>query len=178
MYTLRCYTIGIPCNTAHISPIHEEIDNLLQKNSITDINFFHMIEELAYYLIQNNINTVGLLATKGTYASQLYENVLRKYNIELPYNEEKRELVHESIYNPKYGIKSYSFPPSKEASTILRDSAQELCNNHGVQAIIMGCTEIPIALSQNMLDGLLIDATDVLAKVLVRHSNPDKLLSI
>ncbi len=177
LYGLGCYTVGIPCNTAHIAPIHEEIDSLLQKHTMSDMRFVHMIEEVAEYLVQNSIYRVGLLATKGTYASKLYSDILKKYDIELCVpNEKKKELVHQSIYNAAYGIKAQSSPPSQEARMILQQVSKDLQDEYTVQAIIMGCTEIPVVLFQNMVDTLLIDATDVLAKALIRYSNPEKLI--
>ena len=47
----------------------------------------------------------------------------------------------------------------------------------GVEAIILGCTEIPLALSDDQIKGVpLIDATKVLALALILEALPEKLL--
>ena len=41
----------------------------------------------------------------------------------------------------------------------------------GAEAIILGCTEIPLAIHQNKIENsLIIDATEVLAKALIKAS--------
>ena len=42
----------------------------------------------------------------------------------------------------------------------------------GAEAIILGCTEIPLAIHQtNIENSLIIDATEILAKSLIAASN-------
>ena len=56
----------------------------------------------------------------------------------------------------------------------LADAAGRLAGN--ADAIILGCTEIPLALPEKELGGVpLIDATDILALELVRAFAPEKL---
>ena len=56
----------------------------------------------------------------------------------------------------------------------LTDAAGRLAGN--ADAIILGCTEIPLALPEKELGGVpLIDATDILARELVRAFAPEKL---
>lgn len=50
------------------------------------------------------------------------------------------------------------------------------CLAGNADAIILGCTEIPLALPEKELGGVpLIDATDILALELVRAFAPEKL---
>ena len=45
------------------------------------------------------------------------------------------------------------------------------------EVIILGCTEIPHALTQNEINGIpLIDSTKIIARALIIESSPDKLL--
>ena len=49
-------------------------------------------------------------------------------------------------------------------------------HEQGAEALILGCTEIPLALTEKSLFGVpLIDATNVLAEALVRAFAPEKL---
>lgn len=46
----------------------------------------------------------------------------------------------------------------------------------GAQALILGCTEIPIAIPEQLLqDVVAIDPTFVLARALINQADPDKL---
>ncbi|MFQ9492117.1 MAG: aspartate/glutamate racemase family protein [Bilophila wadsworthia] len=63
---------------------------------------------------------------------------------------------------------------TERARADLLDEARRLAGN--ADAIILGCTEIPLALPEKELGGVpLIDATDILARELVRAFAPEKL---
>ncbi len=112
-----------------------------------------------------------MLATNGTYGSKVYDYYLNRFGVESIYPDEKSqfELVHPSIYDTEYGIKAQSNPVSERSLTDLLYVADELVKN-GAEALILGCTEIPLALTGNTVYGVpAIDASDVLAKALVRE---------
>ena len=49
----------------------------------------------------------------------------------------------------------------------------------GAEAIILGCTELPLAFSEPTAAGLpLIDPTLILARALIREANPAKLKEV
>ena len=52
----------------------------------------------------------------------------------------------------------------------------QLIVDRGAEAIIAGCTEIPLVLDQKAVDVPLISSTDVLAEETVRHACGDKPL--
>ena len=50
-------------------------------------------------------------------------------------------------------------------------------DNKGADIIIMGCTEIPLALKNNKINGKpLIDSTKILARALILKLSPEKLI--
>ena len=163
------YFIGLPCNTAHVPEILDIVIESLPEGC----RLINMIEEVGGY-IQNNhkgITRVGVLATNGTYGSKVYDYYLNRFGVESIYPDEKSqfELVHPSIYDTEYGIKAQSNPVSERSLTDLLYVADELVKN-GAEALILGCTEIPLALTGNTVYGVpAIDASDVLAKALVRE---------
>lgn len=179
LYDLQCYVIGIPCNSTHIPSIRNFIDSTLKNKYADTINVLHMVKEVAIYLHSRKIYTVGLLATKGTYQSKIYQDILGEYGIRVvvPKTDEQIERIHDSIYNTEYGIKSNVslFLGNQKANNILREESNALMSEN-IDGIVMGCTEIPLALSQEMVDTPLFDATDILAQALLYKSNPDKLL--
>ena len=46
----------------------------------------------------------------------------------------------------------------------------------GAEAVVLGCTEIPLAITERRIDdAVIIDPTLVLARALIRKANPAKL---
>jgi len=174
---LGARVIGIPCNTMHAKKIFGTIQSLLhQKNS--KVLLLNMIEEVIRFIISNHpeMRKVGILSTKGTYKSGVYEDALHKNVLEpvLP-DVALQDSIHEAIYNPDYGIKAVSRPVSNYAREILNKGIQHL-EEKGAKGIVLGCTEIAFALTEKDSEGLkLFDATRILARALIRETYPEKL---
>jgi aspartate racemase len=174
---LGARVIGIPCNTMHATKIFGTTQSLLyQKNS--KVHLLNMIEEVIRFIISNHpeMRKIGVLSTKGTYKSEVYDSELRKNGLEpvLP-DVALQDSIHDAIYNPEYGIKAVSRPVSDYASEILNQGIQHL-EKKGAQGIVLGCTEIAFALTEKELEGLkLFDATRILARALIRETYPEKL---
>ena len=97
---------------------------------------------------------------------------LEKYGIKLiePSKEIQELFVHPSIYSKQYGIKSFSNPVNKKAKNNVITAATYL-SRKGAEAIVLGCTELPLAINQKKVEqSLIIDATEILAKALIRQS--------
>jgi len=150
--------IIIPCNTAHyfLSSIQESVK----------IPILNMIEETAKETQKKipSIKKVGLLASIGTYETEIYHQQFKKFNIEIIYPEEKdKEEVMKVIYVVKAG------DLSEEVKKNILKIAQKLIDK-GAEAIIAGCTEIPLILKERDITVPLIDPTQVLAKVAVQKA--------
>jgi len=169
--------IGIPCNTSHVPLIFDKIISLINGSGL-DIELLNMIEETKKHIIEkfNNIKKVGLLATLGTYHSMVYQKTFTASDSPeiLTPGESCKEKVHNAIYDKSYGIKAYSNPVTEKAVNELKDVI-EILKKKGAQAIIMGCTEIPLALNYKITDIPLIDPTNVLARALIKRADESKL---
>lgn len=176
LISLGASTLIVPCNTAHAPPIFDVLKMKLH-DSHPEVTLLHMIEETAKHIGERfrERTTVGLLATKGTHALKTYPNALLAYpHITLiEPSKESRERVHDAIYNPRYGIKAQA-PVSKEALAILLEEAHTL-HERGAKALILGCTELPLALTKETISLPLIDPTVVLARSAIEHTEPAKL---
>lgn len=173
---LQCKVIGIPCNSAHIPCIREPLEQMIQESNFSgDIELLHLVKEVGLHLKARGIQRPGLLATTGTVKSGLYKDVLEKMGIQVivPATDEQVHKVHDSIYNPEYGIKSTSSVTDASRSILLEETAH--LKQAGAECIILGCTELPLALTQDMVDITLLDVTDILARALIQKSNPSKL---
>src|SRR6056297_302659 len=148
---------AMPCNTAHYyyNEVKKEIEGEL----------IHMMDEVAYHIKDKYpaVKKVGILATSGTLETKLYHKALERMRLEVVEPKDNAQLeVMEAIYAP-WGIKAGKY---KEAKTVLKRVSQKLITD-GADLIIMGCTEIPLALDRADVQVELLDATQVLANAVV-----------
>jgi aspartate racemase len=150
--------IVIPCNTAHyfLSSIQKSVN----------IPVLNMIEETAKETKKRipQIKKVGLLASIGVYKSEIYHQHFKKFNIEVISPEEKgKEEVMKVIYAVKAG------DLSDEIKKDVLKITQKLIDK-GAEAIIAGCTEIPLILKEGDVSVPLIDPTQILARIAVQKA--------
>ncbi len=151
--------IAIPCNT-----VHYYIDDLRKNTSVPVLD---MIWETANYISRQfpKMQKLGLLATTGTIKTQLYQRKLKSMEVLLPDRESQKELM-EIIYGDR-GIKlGFTQEPTRRRTLSI---AQPLVA-HGAEAIILGCTELPLVLSEQDISVPLIDPLQILAMAVVREA--------
>jgi aspartate racemase len=139
-----------------------------------------MIQEVGRFLHEHYpvVETIGVLSTTGTYRAQIYPQVLEPlgFTVVVPDETMQVDLIHPAIYDPVYGIKANG-GATETAVSHLQTGAQAL-KTQGAQALILGCTEIPLAMQTSTVDGMIaIDPTRILARALIRESNGAKLKS-
>jgi len=162
--------VGIPCNTAHTPVIFNEILERIPGN----IKLLNMIEEVGRHISNEypEIRRAGILGTNGTYLSKVYTDILSVFNIDAIYPEESKQksLVHPAIYDMSYGIKAFSDPVTDKSRNDLLEVASSLVSQ-GSEAIILGCTEIPLAIPETSIEqSIVIDSVSILAKALIENS--------
>jgi len=151
--------IAIPCNTAH--HYYRE----LQESTKTTI--INMISETAAYIHRNfpDIKKIGLLATTGTIKAGIYHTVITRMEIITP-DESAQETVMNAICGEQ-GIKA-GCTQGKPKRDILE--VAKMLINRGAEAIMAGCTEVSLVLSQNDLPVPLIDPLQILAEAVIREA--------
>lgn len=168
--------VAIPCNTAHAPQIFDVVKEELQKKGCK-VKLLNLIEETANYIkeTQGNI-AVGVLSTTGTKNTGLYRLILQQNNLQAVEPDDKtQETVHAAIYDEKYGIKAISSPVTNRARQELITAIGGL-KQQGAQAVVLGCTELPLALPEKENDGIpLIDPNRILARALIKAIAPEKL---
>jgi aspartate racemase len=168
---------GIPCNTAHAPAIFAVIAEGV-KRFAQPLKLLNMITEVADYLqtATPRCQTVGVLATTGTVQARVYAQVLepRGFRVLVPASVVQETAVHRAIYDPNDGIKARG--ATTWAREKLLEGAADL-QRQDAQAIILGCTEIPLVLTEAAIGGTpLIDPTLILARALIREVAPERLL--
>ncbi len=164
--------VGIPCNTAHAPKIFNVIlDELKRKNS--KVQIVHMIDEVARFIHEEypEINQVGVLSTLGTRESGIYDDCLAQNGLNIvPPDEMTLEKIHDAIYS----IKAKSNPVDESTRQKLSESIDFL-SAKGAEAVILGCTELPLAYDCTDKHLVIIDPAMVLARALIREFDPAKL---
>ena len=170
--------IGMPCNTAHSPRILDVALERLRETGL-DVTFVSIIESAVKHVrsLCPSGGRIGLMGTVATLQTRLYQNALEQAGLEpvLP-DEEDCVLVQRAISDPEFGIKAFSDPVSSRARRILLDTTRRLVEEKNVDVILLGCTEIPVAVTESRLwDTPVVDATSVLARELIRASCPERL---
>ena len=166
------------CNTAHAGPIFELTQDLLRKRSI-ELRILHLVQETVAYIRKNHpqIQRVGILGTQGTYQTGLYDQALEEAGLEAicPDPVIREQDIHQALYSPVFGIKVCADPVSEEASSRVRSAIRHL-QHLGAGAIILGCTELPLAVKEQQIDGIpILDPARIIAEKLILETYPDKL---
>lgn len=148
--------IIMPCNTAHYF--------LPRLQALTDVPFLSMLEATARACrLQFPGGTAAVLATKGTLAAGLYQQVLAAESVPcLVPGPAEQDALMRVIYD---GVKAGRPPEDYRADmeTVLsRLSAQ------GAGYFILGCTELPLAVQALALAVPAVDPTTELAKAAIR----------
>ncbi len=168
--------VGVPCNTFHAPVIYEQFALELRQFG-PGLQLVHMLEESIGLIRQRTpaATTVGLMSTTGTRRSGVWRRLLEgsAYKV-LEVEESRQEELHEAIYHHEWGLKAVS-PASETARRRFAAYSRELIDA-GAEALILGCTEIPLALPGLELDGVpLIDPVMALARGMITAADPDKL---
>jgi len=156
--------ILIPCNTAHFFvPMIKPQVNVPILNMIT-ITGEWITDRIQY---QDQLTKIGLLSTKGTINSNIYPKFLKIFNFQLvtPSSTIQNEIMN-IIYD---GIKKSG--PSPRLKEKFLELLQIFRKDHGVDWVILGCTELPLLFldeSQSLDDLHLIDPMEILAKKAVK----------
>ena len=129
----NCKFIVIPCNTAHYW-----YDDLKKKIKIPIINMPYEVFKVTKKTCHKN-SKIGLLATEGTLKTGVYNKIFDKdYNLEFPTESLQKNCVNKAIKLVKMGN-------VKLAEKTIRPAIQYLLNQK-CKKIILGCTELPIAI--------------------------------
>ena len=128
-----CKFIVIPCNTAHYW-----YADLKKKIDIPIINMPREVFLHTKRICKKN-SKIGLLATEGTLKTKIYEKLFKhEYNLITPLTDLQIKSVNKTIRHVKMGNIKLAEKTIKPAISYL---IKQKCKK-----IILGCTELPIAI--------------------------------
>jgi aspartate racemase len=146
-----------PANTAH------EAFDLMRPRS--PIPWLHIVEVLGEAAREKGCSKLGVLGTKFLMEGRVYSEVLSNWDIDVVVPKpEQRERINDFIYDEL--VKGILKPSTKE---YFREVVTELADA-GCDAVVMGCTEIPLILKPEDTEVPLLDSTRLLAKAALNES--------
>jgi aspartate racemase len=129
----KCKFIVIPCNTAHYW-----YDDLRKKINLPIINMPKEVFNQTKKKCKKK-SSIGLLATEGTLKTGVYNRFFDKdYNLIFPNSIIQKKSVNQAIKLVKMGN-------VKKANQIINPAIRYLIKKK-CKKIILGCTELPIAI--------------------------------
>lgn len=145
--------IAIACNTGHL------FANVI--TSRCHAPFVSMIEEVAQSVGRAGVKKVGLLASPTTIRTRLYASELERRHIVCvePSPEQAREL--EKIIRAVLAGKA-----TADHSAKLLAIAESLVEQ-GAEAVILGCTELPLVFPKDKTNIRAFDSLDIVAERLI-----------
>ncbi|NNK87837.1 MAG: aspartate/glutamate racemase family protein [Flavobacteriaceae bacterium] len=121
------------------------------------IPFLHIARATAEQIVRQKLSKILLLGTKFTMEQDFFKDYLRQYfNIEviIP-SEDDRSKVHEIIYSELVQGKILDFS-RREFQRIIK-----LSESAGAEGVILGCTEIPLLITQEDVSIPTFDTTQI-----------------
>ncbi|HTA27320.1 MAG TPA: aspartate/glutamate racemase family protein [Bacteroidia bacterium] len=114
---------------------------------------------------KQGLKKVGLLGTKATMEMDFYKDILKKQGIETIVPEAfDRHYIHEKIFS-ELGRDIIKMETKAGYINIINKLLRQ-----GAEGIILGCTEIPLLISQNDCSYPLFDTTVIHAKAAVEFA--------
>jgi aspartate racemase len=144
-------------NTAHI--VFDEV------NRQSPLPLISLVEETCKDAKAKNCRSVVIFGTAFTMSSGLYTDAFAKYGIKafVP-TEDEQAAIHNIIFpNLQEGIVLL-----EEKATMLR-IANRMLSETKADALILGCTELPLIIQENDLATLLLDTTKIHIEAILNY---------
>jgi aspartate racemase len=151
-----CIIIG--ANTAHY--FYKYVKDAVH------IPVLHIIEETVKETTARmpNVTTVGVLATSGAMKTGIFQKQFESVGIRtLGIPEDFQQKIQKSVFSFKYDGQT-----SKNVAMMV-EVGKFLIKN-GAEALILGCTEIPLILRDKSFTVPMIDPNEVIARVAVKFA--------
>ena len=149
--------LAIASNTVHL--LAEEVAQLCQEHGVV---FLSMLDAVAAYCKESGFASVGLLASPVTLQSSMYDTALMRRNLTVikPNEQTYSEL---GCIIKKVIADTVSDTDIKTFQTVCTEVSKK------ADAVILGCTELPILAAHIHVEVPSIDTSSVLADVLLRN---------
>jgi len=142
--------------------IHQAYDIMISKSPIP---WLHIAEVVGEEAKQKRFKHLGILGTKYLMNSPVYPNALKKLGIttEIPQVSDQEKIdriIFEELVNGIF---------TEESRRAYNKVIQKLAKN-GCNAVVLGCTEIPLLIDPNGCPLPILDSTRLLARAAIRKA--------
>ncbi len=148
----------MPCITAHFF--------FPKISSASPVPMINLIEETLGHAVKTHpkLKRAGLIASTGTVRSRLFPRVFSKAGIDIltpPASDQS--LIMDAVFGPKGAKAGFTSAYSRDA---VKAVAHRLINR-GAEAIIAGCTEIPLVLKDEDIPAPLLEPMRIGARACI-----------
>jgi len=142
--------------------IHQAFDLVTLKSPIP---WLHIAEAVGEQAKKKGFTHLGILGTKYLMKGPVYPDALKKFGVvtEIP-EEQDREEIDTIIFNE---LVNGIFP---EKSRLYFNSVIQALKHRGCNAVVLGCTEIPLIVDPNDCPLPTLDSTRLLAWAALRKA--------
>jgi aspartate racemase len=149
--------VAMAANTAHI------VYNEVSKRS--PIPVIGLIDETCKYAREKGCKKVIVFGTGFTMSSGMYEEKCAEYDIEaIVPSEAHQQQIHNILFpNLVAGI------VLKEDKEAILKIANRMLSDHAADALVLGCTELPLLIKPDDVNGLLLDTTQIHIEAILKY---------
>lgn len=151
-----CDLIIIGCNTVHV--LYEKMQAAVK------IPILNIVEETKKKVLELGYKKVGLFASESTSKSGLYQNKFKKSGIDVISPDDDQQKILNLVIEHVMGGNQ------KEDDVIALKNVARDYVKQGAEAIVMGCTEIPLAINQTHTDIKLFNTIEIIVQSVVDFS--------
>jgi len=142
--------------------IHQAYSLMISKSPIP---WLHIAEVVGEEAKQKKFKSLGILGTKYLMNSTVYPDALRKFRItceipEVPDQDKIDKVIFEELVNGVFSEES-----RKELNKIIQKLGKKDCD-----AVVLGCTEIPLLVDPNDCPLPILDSTRLLARAAIKKA--------
>ena len=146
----------IPCNTSHY--YYNSIQEQLQ------VPVLNMIDLTVERIKEKGYGKVGIIGTAGTLKTGIYQKKLEEEGVDFVVPEENHYAIMQYVI---YDIvKAGDFTKNIDEFLELLEEMKK----KGAEAIILGCTELPLLFERYEIETTVIDPTGILAEEAVNRA--------
>jgi aspartate racemase len=153
----------LSANTPHLL-----FDEIRAKSNLPLIS---IVESCAEHARSLSLKKCGLLGTRFTMENDFYQKVFYRYGIEVVVPEAGLiEYINDKVFNEiEIGIFS------DETKSGFLEIVADLKKQHGIDSVILGCTEFPLLLPEKEYDGLpFLNTTRIHVEAILAECLSDK----
>lgn len=145
----------LPCNT-----LHKYIGEI---RKVVKFPFLSILEETALTLKDKGVKNVGILATKTTIESKIYEDVLRNNGINILYPSQNEQNIVNNIIVELLNETKNNF--QKEKLEVICGALYKRV----AEIVLLACTDLHLIVSDLMIPIPIADTTEILINAAIRE---------